>query len=125
MNVVLIVDDDTWTRQALGRIFQYRGWDVRTASTVAEGLESLALEPNCVILDLSLPDGDGTVLLRTIRARGLSTRVVICTVRADAESRAPIASLRPDAVIPKPVEVSDLIDACRGSAPVGACRGRC
>jgi CheY-like chemotaxis protein len=42
-NLLLIVDDDAWTRYALARLLKYRGWHVLTASCVAEAL--LDLEP--------------------------------------------------------------------------------
>ena len=114
MNLVLIVEDDAWTRHALSRIFRHQGWKVKTASTVAEGLDLVGLKPECVILDLSLPDGSGAAILRKIRDEGLSSRVVLCTVLSDAEKLGSIESLKPDAIVTKPVEVDDLIDACCG-----------
>lgn len=114
MNVVLIVEDDAWTRHALARILGHHGYAVRTASTVAEGLDLLDPEPDCVILDLSLPDGSRAAILRKIRDEGRKSRVVLCTVLSDANKRESIESLIPDAVVPKPVDVSDLLKACCG-----------
>ena len=39
--------------------------------------------PNAIVLDLMLPDGNGGVLLETIRARQLSMRVVVTTGLSD------------------------------------------
>src|SRR6476620_11471683 len=77
--LLLLVDDDSWTRYALARILGQHGWNVALASTVAEGLDLLATHPSCMILDLQLSDGDGAAVLRQIREDGLAIRVVVCT----------------------------------------------
>jgi CheY-like chemotaxis protein len=112
MYSVLIIEDDTWTQYALGRIFGHEGWAVRSASTVAEGLDLLETEPDCIVLDLALPDGSGAAILRKIREEGHPIRVVLCTRYADAHLAEVIRALRPDAVIAKPVEVDALLRAC-------------
>lgn len=113
MNFILIVEDDAWTRNALCRIFSHHGWDVRTAATLAEGLVLVESEPACVVIDMALPDGSGAAILRKIRDEGRACRVVLCTVLADADKLDCIESLRPDAIIAKPVDVGELIEACR------------
>jgi DNA-binding response OmpR family regulator len=65
---VLIVEDHALTSTSLTRIFARKGWDARMAATVAGGLAALDPPPDCVVLDLNLPDGDGEAILRTIRA---------------------------------------------------------
>jgi two-component system OmpR family response regulator len=112
MNRVLIVEDDSWTRYALARIFGHEGWEVRTASTVAEGIDLVDSGPDCIVLDLSLPDGNGSAILRKIREEGRSIRVVLCTRFADTHLAEIVRSLSPDAVISKPVEVEELLKAC-------------
>ncbi|MCA1686160.1 MAG: hypothetical protein LC745_09285, partial [Planctomycetia bacterium] len=63
---LLVVDDHAWSRHPLRGIFNRMGWDVSVAGTVAEGLRFLESEPEpcCLVLDLSLPDGDGELVLR-------------------------------------------------------------
>lgn len=114
MSEILIVEDDAWTGYALARIFLHHGYTVRTASTVAEGLELLDAGPDCVILDLSLPDGNGAAILRKVREEGRASRVVLCTRFAGVDHSDMVRSLKPDAVVTKPVEVGDLLEACRG-----------
>ena len=110
---LLLIEDDDWVRHALGRLLELRGFEVWMAPTLDAGLELLDLGPDCVILDLRLPDGNGQAILRHIREQGLSCRVVICSAVADAEAREELGWLRPDAVYQKPVDVDVLIDACR------------
>jgi hypothetical protein len=38
-NLVLIVEDDRWTRKALVSILKHHGWEALTASILSEGLE--------------------------------------------------------------------------------------
>jgi len=111
-NLLLIVDDDAWTRYALARLLRLQGWQVQTASCVAEALVLLNLEPDCVILDLFLPDGDGVSVLRRIRERGQASRVVVCTVSTDASKLESLKVLKPDAILTKPIEVDELFQAC-------------
>ena len=69
------------------------------ASTVAEGVEHLQSAPDCVILDLDLPDGRGESVLRSIGERGIDSRVVVCTAAADEGRLDDVSSLHPHAVL--------------------------
>jgi two-component system OmpR family response regulator len=111
---VLIVEDHTPTRLALKRVFAREGWDIQTAETVAEGLAALDPPPDCVVLDLILPDGDGESILRKIRADGLPTRVVAVTTGVSDPNRlAEVARLRPDVLLTKPIDPEILCRLCR------------
>ncbi len=111
-NRVLIVEDDPWTRKALGRIFSHHGWEALFAATLAEGLLLLETHPACILLDLSLPDGCGEALLRQVRESRLPARIVICTVIVDPGRLAGVKTLRPDAVFEKPIDVEEVLKAC-------------
>ena len=58
---VLVVDDSAAFRASARMLLQARGYDVvGVAGDVASGLETAArLQPDCVVLDVNLPDGDG------------------------------------------------------------------
>src|SRR4051812_484712 len=64
---LLVVEDDPTTSLALKVLFTRRGWEVAVASSVAEGLVLVDQLPACIILDVMLPDGDGTAILRKVR----------------------------------------------------------
>ena len=74
---LLLVEDDRPTVAALQKVFSRKGWWLSAASTVAEALPLLKERPDWVILDLMLPDEEGTALLRVIRAGNLPIRVVV------------------------------------------------
>ena len=80
---LLVVEDDESSRTVWKIIFSRRGWNVALASTVAEGLAMLDPAPDFLILDLSLPDGNGSAILQRIREANLKTRVAVTTGEGD------------------------------------------
>jgi DNA-binding response OmpR family regulator len=102
---MLIVEDEPTARSLMARIFSRRGWAVAAVGTVADGLAALGgAPPDCLVLDLMLPDGDGADLLRRVRSEGLPSRVVVATGFGDPARIMGVAALRPDAVIRKPFD---------------------
>jgi DNA-binding response OmpR family regulator len=69
---LLVVDDDPSICAAYEEIFRGQGYDVVTAGSRAEALQTLELldgELDVLILDIGLPDADGAQLAREIAAR--------------------------------------------------------
>lgn len=98
------------TNDALRKIFTRKGWDVISAMTVAGGLALLDPPPDCVILDLMLPDGGGEAILRRVRDERIKTRVAVCTGMNDPVRLAEVEGLGPEALLRKPIS---LVDVCR------------
>jgi len=105
---VLIVEDEGLPRRVWYEIFNRREWDVTTANTMAEGLASLESVPDYLILDLSLPDGDGETILREIREHDLKTRVTIMTGIEDPARLSRVKQMGPEALLLKPIDVDDI-----------------
>jgi len=77
---LLIVDDELAMRQALGTSFARAGWQVETASGVAEALEKLRVTGIPVVLtDMRMLDGTGLELVRRIRAVEARTSLIVLT----------------------------------------------
>lgn len=110
--LLLIVEDDFSTRYVLAKVLRDQGWTVVAVPTVAEGIGLLEKEPACVVVDLKLADGTGEALLRRIRDAGLVSRVVVCTAVRDTGRLDELRTYAPDAVIYKPVEIRELLEAC-------------
>jgi two-component system OmpR family response regulator len=108
---MLVVEDDQATGDLLRAIFTELGWVVGVASTVADALASLEPPPDFLLLDISLPDGDGAEILRRVRAANLPTRVAVTTGH-DPASLGVVAALRPDAVLHKPIDVDEVCRTC-------------
>lgn len=108
---LLLVEDDLRTHSALAKILGKLGWEVQSAMTVAAGLALLELNPDAVILDLMLPDGDGLAVLRKIRSESLKMKIAVTTGIDDRERLEEVKELKPDALLRKPLELSDLFRA--------------
>ena len=80
----LVVDDDPSTLALLSSLLERRGFSTRTAASLAEARQNLDPPPDICMVDLRLPDGEGTELLRG----GLADRTdcVVLTGHATVES---------------------------------------
>ena len=78
---VLVVDDDPFTRDLLGRMLRHDGWSVLEASNGRAGLEMIKQHrPALVLLDLIMPDVDGFELLEQLD-ENTHTPVVVLTAK--------------------------------------------
>jgi len=114
---VLIVDDDPHIRDMLGLVLEEAGNRVRTAS---DGVEALAAieeaAPDCMVLDLMMPNLDGHGVLRAMRERELAaeTRVLVLTCKVHAGEFIEAWQLGADEYVTKPVDPFQLVEKLRG-----------
>src|SRR5258705_1365622 len=73
----VIVEDDDSCRALLDKFLRVRGHVTGCAASLAEARSMLGGDCKRVILDLSLPDGEGTELLRHIRDANLPIKVAV------------------------------------------------
>jgi CheY-like chemotaxis protein len=110
---VLIVEDDDSSRYGLKSLLESEGYAVSEAGTLAEASRRLRSEPpEVVVLDITLPDGDGAAWLASLREEGpLPFPVIALTGVTADEDRRRIERSGVAAVLHKPVNVSLLFDA--------------
>jgi DNA-binding response OmpR family regulator len=78
---VLVIEDDADVREALGRLLNATGHEVKLCERALDGLRDAAQwNPDVVVLDLGLPDLDGTTVLRNIRLVS-PVPIVVATAR--------------------------------------------
>src|SRR5438067_6207520 len=66
---VFVVDDDVSVRESLDVLIRSAGWQAETFASAHDFLaRPRALVPNCLVLDVSLPDLDGLELQRRVAA---------------------------------------------------------
>lgn len=108
---VLLVDDDEAIVEVVGRLLRARGHAVHTALGCREALK-VALRHGCDVLvsDLILPDGDGSDLLRALRADRPVPAVAI-TGNADAAARSRAERAGFGRVLGKPFLIETLTEA--------------
>lgn len=105
---LLVVEDDPAVRSALDRALRSAGVQADFASTLREGIEKLD-GCNVVLVDLDLPDGMGTELLRAVRLGSRPVRVAIYSGKADAEEIVAESGEQPDAMFRKPTDFGKLL----------------
>ena len=76
---VLVIDDSAAFRTSARMLLQARGYEVvGVAEDLASGLAAAReLEPDCVLLDVNLPDGDGVRAAAELTANGRAPAVVL------------------------------------------------
>ena len=106
---VLLVEDDLGLVQALGRALAGRGFSLVSCS---DGLEALTLcqrrRFDAIVLDLSLPDIDGLVVLDRLRGRDDRTPVLILTARGAVNERVTGLNAGADDYLAKPFDLDEL-----------------
>jgi DNA-binding response OmpR family regulator len=105
---VLIIDDDPSVCRAIGRGLRSGGIESFVASTLRDGIENLD-RCDFALVDLDLPDGCGTDLLRTVRVNSRPVRVAVCSGRIDADAVVAASGEQPEAVFAKPVDLERLL----------------
>ncbi|WP_090858974.1 response regulator transcription factor [Nocardioides lianchengensis] len=108
MAQVLIIEDDARIRPLLMKALGERGYAVASASTGMQGL-SMAVEnrPDLVILDLGLPDIDGTQVLTMLRAVS-DVPVIVASARDDDPSLVGCLDAGADDYVVKPYTTTQL-----------------
>jgi two-component system, OmpR family, response regulator len=110
---LLLVEDDASTRKLLANLMRKFGFRVTEAATAAAAGRSLAEGLEVVVLDLMLPDGNGSDVLQMIRARALTPLVAIVTAVEDRDALDRAVALKPDAFFGKPLDVADFANWLR------------
>ncbi len=83
---ILVVDDDDLIRSILAQRLGDLGYQVSTAETLAEARISIAAAtPDVALLDIKLPDGEGTELLETL-VGGADVPCIMMTAHGTVES---------------------------------------
>ena len=108
MSVLVLIEDDPAIRTALERALSRRGHAVYAAPTAMAGLELVtSRSPDVVVLDLGLPDVDGTQVLGMIR--GISAvPVIVATARDDENEMVRVLDLGADDYVVKPFSAEQL-----------------
>ncbi len=111
---LLVVEDDDALRTSLVEVLQTICPRVRAAATFAEALTACAEEPpDLVLLDLGLPDGEGSDLLARLREL-TAVPIVVLSGREGDEEKVALLDAGADDFITKPCGSAELIARVRG-----------
>ena len=111
---VLIIDDEANIRSFMGAILESNGYQVLTAATCAQGKMMFSSHcPDLVLLDLGLPDADGTDFIRTVRAAGGAAPILVLSARSDERDKVQALDLGANDYITKPFGTGELLARVR------------
>jgi two-component system response regulator RegA len=109
---VLIVEDDRPFRERLARAMQARGFDVKIAETVREGIAIARSDPPAfAVVDLKLEDGNGLDVVEALHETRPSARVVVLTGFGNIATA--VAAVKFGAIdyLSKPADADDITGA--------------
>lgn len=123
---VLVIEDDAPTRWRIVDALSRGGeFGVAEAATVAEARQRLgAGDPDVLLTDLQLPDGNGMELIRDIRQRNQTTEIMVISILGDEQSVISAILLGANGYLLKdafPADIADTVrDLMRGHSPISA-----
>jgi two-component system, OmpR family, KDP operon response regulator KdpE len=115
VSLVLVVDDEPQIRRALRTSLEAHGWEVATVGTGEEGVLGAAeMGPDLLLLDLGLPDMDGTEVIA--RIRGFSdVPVIVLSVREGQHEKVAALDAGADDYVTKPFGMEELLARARAA----------
>lgn len=106
---VLVVEDDATLRQVLAASLHDAGWRVDAAASGREASHFWQVQTyDAVVLDLNLPGVDGLSVLRSARARGDRTPVLVLTARNRTDERIAGLDAGADDYLGKPFDLAEV-----------------
>ncbi len=107
---VLIVEDEPAISNAIKDYFVSYGMQCENAFSKNEALDKISMyEYDCILLDLSLPDGDGFDVLKAVKQLQKDEGVIIISAKETLETRIEGLNLGADDYVTKPFHLSELL----------------
>ena len=109
---LLLVDDDKAFLSRLERAMQKRGFEVRTADNVADGLAAVeSAPPAFAVVDLRLEDGNGLAVISALHQKRPDARAVMLTGYGNIATAVTAVKLGAVDYLSKPADADDVINA--------------
>lgn len=112
--LILIVEDDEKNMKLVRHLLQIHGYRTLEAMTAGAGIElAKAHRPDLILMDIKLPDMDGTVALEHLRADAATRDIPVIAVSASVmlEDQSKILSSGFDSFQSKPIKLMPFLDA--------------
>ncbi len=115
MHRVLLVEDHASFRQAMALVFKNEpDFDpVSEAASMSQARRKKASSFDLVVMDLGLPDGDGTRLVEALKEPSPSPTVLVLTANLDREHHALAIEAGADGILHKAAEIEEILDSAR------------
>ncbi len=117
---ILVVEDEVTIAEPLAEHLEREGFRAEVAPTLARAAESIRREePDLILLDVMLPDGDGRELCRDLRRRS-DVPIIMLTARGEEVDRVVGLELGADDYVVKPFSARELVARIRAILRRGA-----
>ena len=113
--VVIVIEDEPQIRRFVRGALEAEGWQVFEAGTLQRGLtEAGTRQPDLLVLDLGLPDGDGLTLIRDVRGWS-GVPIIVLSARGDEADKIAALDAGADDYLTKPFGVGELLARVRAN----------
>ena len=115
MTHVLVVDDDAHILRTLRIHLAAHGYTVATAATGRDAIQVAGADrPDLVVLDLGLPDIDGTAVIAALRRKS-TVPIIVLSARRDAPDKVHALDTGADDYVTKPFGIAELLARMRAA----------
>ena len=113
--VAVLIEDEPQIRRFVRAALESEGWQVFEADTAHHGLRDTATrQPDLLVLDLGLPDGDGMDVIRDVRSWS-GVPIVVLSARSDEADKIAALDAGADDYLCKPFGVGELLARVRAT----------
>ena len=107
---ILVIDDDPRLRRLLQRYLSENGFRISGAESAYEARQMLKfLQPDALVLDVTMPGEDGLQLTHSLREEGKDMPIILLTARGELEDRIAGLEAGADDYLGKPFEPKELL----------------
>lgn len=111
----IVIEDEPQIRRFVRMALEDEGWRVYEASTLRTGLvDAGTRKPDLVVLDLGLPDGDGSDFIREVRTWS-QVPIIVLSARVDERDKIAALDAGADDYLTKPFGVGELLARVRAN----------
>ena len=112
--LVVVAEDDPSVRNAVERVLELEGYQVKTANDGNAALNLIvSSKPHAVVMDVMMPFADGLTVTRELRHRGNRTPILLLTARHEVGDRVAGLDAGADDYLVKPFAVDELLARVR------------
>jgi two-component system, OmpR family, response regulator len=107
---ILVVDDEPHIAELVSTALRYEGFETRACGAGRQAIQEVAsFDPDLVVLDIMLPDLEGTEVSRRLRQAGNGVPIIFLTALDSTEQRIRGLSIGADDYVTKPFSLEELV----------------
>ncbi|MGJ7534767.1 MULTISPECIES: two-component system response regulator KdpE [unclassified Variovorax] len=113
--IAIVIEDEPQIRRFVRGALEAEGWVVHEADTLRDGLAAAGTrQPDLLVLDLGLPDGDGVSLIRDVRGWS-AVPIIVLSARTDEADKIAALDAGADDYLTKPFGTGELLARVRAN----------